>query len=317
MRAGAFALCLLSVPLNVHVLEALEEEPKSLIDLRQAVGSPPQTTMRGHLRTLTELGVVERRHDREFPGRVDYELAGPGRRLLEVARVVQSWLDRAPDGPIELGTPAGKSTIKSLAEGWSSGVVRALAAKPLALTELSLVITGLSYPSLERRLGAMRMAGLIERCPGNGRGTPYAVTAFLRAAMTPLAAAARWERTLLPSEAAPLGRIDVEAAFLLVLPRLRLPEELSGTCRLVVELRGNGERRFAGVLVGVEEGKLVSCQTRLEGEATAWTVGTSPAWLCAGLEGDIEELEVGGDCDLAYALLRGLARVPSPVGDRA
>ncbi len=42
------------------------------------------------------------------------------------------------------------------------------------------VISSLSYPSLERRLAAMRLAGLIEARPGNGRGTPYAVTDWLR-----------------------------------------------------------------------------------------------------------------------------------------
>ena len=68
-------MSLLSLPLHVHVLRALEEEPLALIDLRRAVGSPPQTTMRGHLRSLTEAGILERRRESDFPGSVDYELA--------------------------------------------------------------------------------------------------------------------------------------------------------------------------------------------------------------------------------------------------
>jgi DNA-binding HxlR family transcriptional regulator len=316
VRAGAFALSLLSVPLNVNVLRALEEGPKSLVDLRRAVGSPPQTTMRGHLRALADLEVLDRRRNSQFPGPVDYELGPRGNELIEVARIVERWLERAPEGPVELGTQAGKSTLKALADGWSAGVVRALVAKPLALTELSRLITGLSYPSLERRLGAMRLVGLIERHPANNRGTPYAVTPFLRAAVPSLAAAARWERTHLPPGADPVGRIDVEAALLLALPKLRLPEHLSGTCRLVVELRG-GERRLAGVLVGVAEGRVVSCRTRLQGEAAAWAAGSLSAWFRTALEGDGDELEVGGDCELAFALVRELSNAPLSLGSRA
>jgi hypothetical protein len=45
-RAGAVALSLLSAPLNVHLLQALEDGSLPLIDLRRAVGSPPQRSMR-------------------------------------------------------------------------------------------------------------------------------------------------------------------------------------------------------------------------------------------------------------------------------
>ena len=55
-RAGTQALRLLSTPINVFVLQALAEGPHSLVDLRREAGSPPQTTMRGHLRTLAEQG---------------------------------------------------------------------------------------------------------------------------------------------------------------------------------------------------------------------------------------------------------------------
>ena len=55
-RAGAVSLSLLSAPLNVHLLRALEEGPLALIDLRRAVGSPPQSTMRVYSRTLVEIG---------------------------------------------------------------------------------------------------------------------------------------------------------------------------------------------------------------------------------------------------------------------
>jgi DNA-binding HxlR family transcriptional regulator len=307
VRAGAHALSLLSVPLNVHVLQALAEEPRSLADLRRAAGSPPQTTMRGHLRRLTEAGILERRRQNDFPGSVDYELGRLGGDLMVVAAVLRDWLAASPEGPLMLGSPAAKSLIKALVDGWSTGVVRALAARPFSLTELSSIITGLSYPSLERRLGAMRLAGMIERCTGGGRGTPYKVTDWLRRAIGPLAAAARWERQHLPEETAPIGRIDVESAFLLTLPLLSLPSAQSGVCRLAVESRnGNGESRLAGVMVEVQEGRIVSCVSRLEGDAGAWASGSAASWLRAVSEQHPDTLEVGGDYALAAALLAGL-----------
>jgi hypothetical protein len=153
----------------------------------------------------------------------------------------------------------------------------------------------------------MRLAGQIERCPGGGRGTPYRATNWLRRAIAPLAAAARWERRHLPDETAPIAKIDVESAFLLTVPLLRISGEHSGVCRLAVESRnGNGGRRLAGVTVGVEDGRIASCVSRLEGDAGAWASGSAAAWLRAVIDEDSEQLELGGDRRLAMSLLDGL-----------
>jgi DNA-binding HxlR family transcriptional regulator len=275
----------------------------SLIDLRRTVGSPAPTTMRGHLRTLAELGIIERRQENAFPGTVVFELGRPGRDLLVVVDVLEAWLDEAPIGPIELGSTTAKNSIKALVEGWSSAIVRALAAKPLSLTELSRLINGLSYPSLERRLGTMRLAGLIERCSGGGRGTPYAVTDWLRRAAGPIAASIRWERRHLGDRAAGVSRLDIEAIFLLAVPMARLSGGPSGLCRLGVDLQNAGEHRLAGVVVEVKEGRIASCLTRLNGEADAWALGSPTAWLSALIEQDLDQLEIGGDSLLAIALV--------------
>jgi DNA-binding HxlR family transcriptional regulator len=307
VRAGAFGLSLLSVPLNVKVLQALKEEPKALSDLRCAAGAPPQTTMRLNLRTLTDLGILERRRLSRFPGSVEFGLTHAGRDLLEVARVLEAWLGKSPEGPLPLGSPSVKNAIEAFVEGWSSAIVRALAARPLSLTEISKLISGLSYPSLERRLTAMRLAGQIQARPDGGRGTPYVVTPWLRLAMGPIAAAIRWERAHARAQAPPVTKLDIEAAFLLALPFLRLPEHLTGTCRLAVALgSAAGETRLAGVVIEVEEGKVVSGVSRLEGKASGWAAGSLAAWLRVIIEGEADQLEMGGDCDLALALLDGL-----------
>jgi DNA-binding HxlR family transcriptional regulator len=307
MRAGAHALSLLSLPLNAQVLQALSTGPKSLMDLRRVTGSPPQTTMRGHLRALTDVDILVRHRQSDFPGSVDYELGAAGRDLVGVARVLRAWLARSPEGPLELGTPAAKGTIKALADAWSSGIIRALAAKPLSLTELSSIISGLSYPSMERRLAAMRLARLIEPCPGQGRGTPYVLTDWLRLGTAPLAAGARWERRHLAERVMPVGKIDVEAAFLLAVPLLSLDADAVGVCRLAVESQStSGESRLAGVMVQVESGRVVSCVSRLEGRAVSWAVGSASAWLSAALERELDGLEMGGDVAFATDLVEGV-----------
>jgi DNA-binding HxlR family transcriptional regulator len=305
-RAGTQALRLLSTPINVYVLQALAEGPRALIDLRREAGSPPQTTMRGHLRTLVETEVVVRRRHNDFPGSVDLELTAAGRALWAAAQVLDAWLQAAPGGPLELGTPAAKSAVKALVEGWGTSMVRALAARPLTLTELNGLITGVSYPSLERRLGAMRLAGQIERMPGRGRGTPYAVTPWLRGAIAPLAVAARWERLNVPGATRPIKRLDAEAAFLLVVPMLSLPTQVSGTCRLAVAVQTSRGERLAGVLVRVEEGHVASCVASLQGDADAWASGSPATWLRAVIEEETGPLEKGGDCALAEAILEGM-----------
>jgi DNA-binding HxlR family transcriptional regulator len=304
MRAGAYALSLLSVPLNIHVITALEERPMPLIDLRRAIGSPPQTTMRQNLRDLTQLGVLERSREPHFPAAVKYELGRPGQELIGVVRVLQGWLADSPDGPLQPGSVAAKSAIRALIDGWSSTVVRALAAQPLSLTELNRLITALNYPSLERRLGAMRLAGQIAPCPDGGRSRPYTATTWLRRAIGPLVAAASWERQNEVDVAGPVGKIDVESILLLAAPLLHLPPDLSGAVRLAVELRTGAERpSLAGVSIRFDRGDVASCVSRLQGPADSWASGSVTSWLDAVQRADFKGLEIGGQSDVAIAVI--------------
>lgn len=316
MRPGSNALSKFAVPLSVHILEALEEEPIPLADLRRAVGHPPVTTMRSYLQQLTKLGVIECYREGGFPGSVSYGLTGSGGRLMAVGEVLRSWLQSAPEAPIELGSIASKSAIKALLDGYEANVIRALAARPLALTELSRVIPNVSYPTLERRLTAMRQVGLVEPSPErNGRVAPYRVTRWLRRAVAPMTAAVGWEHQCDPSRAPAMTRIDVETAFLLAVPLLSLPPDASGSCRLAVELGRGQDLTFAGVTVTVEDGEVRSCVSRLEGQSDAWATGRVLDWFRWLREAGDHRMETGGDSSLVYALAAGfrqaLYSVPS------
>lgn len=314
MGPGATALSALSTPLNVHILRGLEDGELPLADLSRTVGHPPASTLRAYLRTLSELGVVERRQEEAFPGSVTYAITPAGVRLSRVAQALQGWLGAAPDGPVALGSPAAKSATKALVDGWSTGIVRAIAARPCALTELDRLIPRVSYPSLERRLTAMRQVGLLEAHPNGARVTPYRTTPWLRRAVGPLTAAIGWERRFAPGQTSPLGRIDVEAAFLLAVPLLALPEEVSGTCRLAVEIRAGAEESYAGVVVTVNGGRLVSCVARLNEQADAWAVGSPLDWLDLVSRYAGHRLEIGGETSVAEALADALRAAALPDG---
>ncbi|HVD40751.1 MAG TPA: helix-turn-helix domain-containing protein [Solirubrobacterales bacterium] len=313
MRPGGSTLSLLASSLNVHILKALEEDQRSLTDLSQAVGLPPASTMRTYLKSLTEIGVIERRSESGFAASVSYVNTPAGMRLLAVGDVLQRWLGIAPGGPISLGSTAAKSAIKALVDGWDATIVRALAARPLTLTELHRLVPQISYPTLERRLAAMRLVGLVEAKRDNsGRGTPYRATRWLRQATAPLAAAVAWERRHL-AEAPPIGRLDVEAGFLLAVPLVRFPARATGTCRLALETGANSALRYAGVQLTLDGGKTASCVTRLEGEPDAWVVGSALEWFRWVNGREEVQIEFGGDTALGRAIADSLRETLVPV----
>ncbi len=300
---------MLAAPINSLLLQTLAVGAARQPELREAAGSPAQTTLRAHLKALSDIGAIARHRRNRFPGALECELTSAGRDLLAVLDTVERWLEGAPEGPLALGTDAAWAAVRALAEGWSTTIMRVLAARPLSLTELDHIIGTLSYPSLERRLGAMRLAGQIEARPGKGRGTPYAVTRWLRQGIAPLAAATRWERRHLPQNTPPVAPIDTEAAFLLTAPLLRLSSDLSGACRLAMEIPNGRNPSLAGVLIDVKRGRVVSCATQLRGNPDAWASGSAEAWLTALIDADSDGLELGGDSRLARTFLEGLHEV--------
>ncbi|HEX6455731.1 MAG TPA: winged helix-turn-helix transcriptional regulator [Solirubrobacterales bacterium] len=301
------AVALLSSPLNVHILQALETEALSPIDLRRAVNSPPQSTMRVYIRKLTDLNVLERRRYDGFPPTVDYALTPTGKALRKVGDALQAWLDVAPEGPVVLGTPGSKSAARALVDGWSTNIIRALAARPYSLTELSRLDVHTSYPALERRLSAMRLVNQVEPAPGDGRGTPYRATEWLRKSVHPLIAATAWERKYLPEATKRIGRLDVEAAFLLAVPLMELPPDLSGRVRLAVEVQGGSSPAHAGALLEIAKGKVESCSVRLGGNADASVSGTAMGWL-RQMNGHVSRrfVEFSGDQALGEAITTSL-----------
>lgn len=302
-RSGAYALSLLAVPLNSRLLRSLSTGPKSQVELRRECGSPALSTLRSRLKELERIGAVVKRRRNAFPGSVEYELARPGEELLFVMSTLERWLRRSPDEAHELGSDPARATVKALVDGWSSTMIRVLAGAPHTLTELDRLIDALNYPSLERRLAAMRMAGLVAATHRESGGTPYVVTDWMRGAVGPLIVASRWERRNLPEDTARVGRIDAEAALMLAVPLVRLPGNLTGVCRLVVEVSNDSDSRPAAVTVAVKDERASLHAVPEGGLADTWATGPVTAWFRSSIEADPDHLELGGDCRLVNGLL--------------
>ena len=279
-----------------------------LASLRAELGGPAQSTLRGNLSKLVEIGALARCHG-ERPSILAYELSPFGRDLLLASTAVEGWLQRAPEGPLALDSALAKVALKALVGGWASTIIRALAARPLTLTELDKLIDNCTYPALERRLSAMRLAGQVELCEsdGGGKGRQYTVTPWLRHAIGPLSVAARCERRHMANATAPISRIDVEAAFLLVAPTVELGPSTSGPCQVAVEAgRGDSGRPWAGAQLTIEKGMVTSCVARIEPQPESWVLGPAAGWLEAVIGRDLERLHFGGDTELGQEIIYGL-----------
>ena len=305
-RAGEMTLTLLATPLNYMVLHALSERPLRLSDLRRETGLPAQTTLRGHLASLEEIGLIDKRPTTQMPYAVEIELTQMGREMLKVAGRLQDWLGRAPEGPIPLATGGARGVVKAFVDGWGSTIVRGLAARPMSLTELDRSIDDLSYPALERRLSSMRMAGLVEARPRPGGGRPYGLTEWARRGVLPLAAAVNCERLHMDERVAPVTQADIEAAFMLATPLVGLGRNTSGSCRFEVELEPETSRERAAVAVAVEAGRVVACGSELGLAPDAVARGSAARWFSAIRDGKANLLSFDGTRQLSEALVIGL-----------
>ncbi|HEX3174317.1 MAG TPA: helix-turn-helix domain-containing protein [Solirubrobacterales bacterium] len=311
-RAGLTALALLSAPRNYLILRSLAEGPKRQVELRRKAGFPAQTTLRGHLKALEEAGAVTKSMRDPFPAVLEYELDESGRDLLPVCDALTHWLQSAPEDLFELGSEASKVAIKALVDSWSSTILHCLAEEPRSLTELDDMIPTHNYPSIERRLAAMRLAGQLEASNGRGKSTPYSVTEWMRRAVGPLIASASWEERH-RSGAAKIVPLDVEAAFLLTAPLLEPPADARGTCAMRVELATRGKDRAAGVALEIADGAVKPCAPPIPDDCESWASGTPMAWFGAVIDGDASEIEVQGNDRVPRILLEGLHQALFPV----
>lgn len=246
-----------------------------------------------------------------------FTITPAGRELFVAVSAIERWLEHAPKGALNLvRDDEAQATLGAFIDGWGLQITHALATGPLTLAQLEDAVEGADRETLEARVAAMRGTGLLSAHPSDGEGASYAVTDWLRKAIGPMVVAVRseWRAAEAVEEQEELDEVfeeeqlqplDVEAAFVLTLPLLELPAELSGTCRLAVDLPESDEGR-AGALVHVEDGRVASCSTTLDGDADASAFGPPLAWMDAVIDSQASGLEFSGDQALARGIVAGL-----------
>jgi len=230
-----------------------------------------------------------------------------GTELLFVAFNQQRWLKNCPRGPLDVGMLLAGDAMAALICGWSATVIHGLAAGPRTLAQLNERVDPIGdLETLEEHVAAMERTGLVESYAGSDGKTRYAVTDWLREGIAQIGAAARQELHHPLSGTWPPDRLDVEAAFQLALPLISLPEELSGSCQLSVQLAPSGQSSVCGVTARVEQGRVVPSEGQLEEQPETWMAGSTVDWLDTVIDPSAQRLEVGGDRRLAEALIQGL-----------
>jgi DNA-binding HxlR family transcriptional regulator len=232
-----------------------------------------------------------------------------GEEVLFISFTIEQWLQKAPGGAMAIDSAEGKRAVPALATGWSAAIVHALAAQPRTLPELERRIEGFGASALRRRLETMVELGLVETSAGDGEGALYRITDWLRAAIAPLIAAARFERRYAPAQTPAIEPLDVEAGFLMALPLLRLPIGTSGTCRVAIDVPVHGEPVRTGAMAQVEHGGIAAISTELSDDFHASLLGPPTAWLDAVINPLASRLYPEGDEDLATDMLVALHEV--------
>ncbi len=236
----------------------------------------------------------------------EYRVTTSGREALFVGFVIERWLQSAPHGPLPFESQEAERAVAALAEGWAKAAMHALAREPLTFEALHSQVEGLGRRPLKRQLTAMLETGQVKRrAAGNGEPV-YAITDWLRAGIAPLIASARLERREPKEGMAPIDALDVEAGFRCSLPLVQLPRELSGTCRLGINLEDDESGCLTGVTARIEQGRVVSARAGLGGESDAWAAASIGDWLDTVIEPETKLVRTGGDRWLTHAVLDAL-----------
>jgi DNA-binding HxlR family transcriptional regulator len=232
------------------------------------------------------------------------EATAKGEEFLFVVRTIERWLGRCPQGPLELGL-AGARALVPMVCSWSATLTHALAAEALTQEELERALPGLDPELVERQLESMVNSGQAEALYGSGRAPSYALTDWGREAVALIVAAVRFELRYPEQDVLPPDVFDVEAAFQMALPLLRLRPELRGTCRAGVRLPGE-EQLVAGATVEVADGRVAASSALLESAPGTWATGGPLDWCETVIDPAAGGIEVGGEIGLAAGLVQAL-----------
>ena len=232
-----------------------------------------------------------------------YRITPMGEDGLRTHRALKRWLEERPGGPPRPDSLV-REAIGPLLGGWSGRIFHAIAAAALTLDELAEALPELERANLETQIEWLARSGQVE-AGAEGGETRYGLTEWGRAAVAPLLAAVLYERRHERQLTLPPDVSDVETAFQMALPLLRLAPWMRGECRLGAQILG-GAPLMAGATVRIDAGRVVSATPLLDESPETWITGDTLAWCERVIDPSAGKLHAGGDTELTDALIAAL-----------
>lgn len=232
-----------------------------------------------------------------------------GREVPLIGAALSRWYERCPSGTVVSGVGSG-DVLAPLLSGWVSTVVHSVAAGPRSAAEIEATVGVLPAELVAGNIEQLCVRELFRAVAPQrpGEEQRYEPTEWLRLAVAPLAAAARMELRHPREDTAPIAAADAEAILRLALPLARIPQSLSGSCSLSVELDEGVIGSPVELTVRIDEGSIVACEPGSDPEADAWIAGTTGEWLDTVIESEARPVRSGGDWRIPRDLLGGLHR---------
>jgi DNA-binding HxlR family transcriptional regulator len=302
----AAILKLLGNGANGPILMALGPRSLRTKKLTEKVPTYAPRTVYRHARKLAELGLVDREEVAGVPSTVIHCLSPAGRDLYHLidsyAKASLPWVS----GP---GSGDGLWTVCGLmGEMWTYGWIDELGQGGRSATDLAEATAEMTFHQVSRRTHQLLSWSLLYESTVRGHRKRYHLSDQTRHAMALMTGLGRWRQQHVEGEEeGGLTVTEMTSALRASLPLLQLHEHQERSIKLgIVGTTGfDGQRGSATLTAHVSAGGAVRC-VKAKASEDAWAIGTVDTWFAAILDGDREQIRVGGDLDFVDDCLERL-----------
>jgi DNA-binding HxlR family transcriptional regulator len=316
----AALLKLLGNGANGPILMALGPRSLRTKKLTEKVPTYAPRTVYRHARKLAELGLVDREEVAGVPSTVIHCLSPAGRDLY---RLIDSYATASLPWVSGPGSGDGLWTVCGLlGEMWTYGWIEELGQGGRSATDLAEATAEMTFHQVSRRTHQLLSWSLLYESTVRGHRKHYHLSDQARHGMALMTGLGRWRQQYVEGEEdGGLTVAEMTTALRASLPLLQLREYQERVIKLgIVGTTGfDGQRGSATLTVHVSGGGAVRC-VKAKPSEDAWAIGAVDTWFAALLDGDREQMRVGGDLDFVDECLKRLHDLlwtaPADVGAR-
>jgi DNA-binding HxlR family transcriptional regulator len=281
--------------------------------LTEKVPTYATRTVYRHARKLAEVGLVDREEVAGVPSTVTHCLSPAGRDLYHLldsyAKASLPWVT----GP---GSGDGLWTVCSLlGEMWTHGWIDELSQGGRSATELAEATAAMTFHQVTRRTHQLLSWSLLYESTAKGQRKRYQLSDQTRHAMSLIGGLGRWRQQHVAGQAnGGLTVVEMTTALRALMPLMKLPEHPERSIKLgIVGVTGlDGQHSSGSLTASISAAGVVRCVKEKTSEAD-WAIGTVDTWFTAMLDGDFEQMRIGGDLDFADDFLKLLHATLWPV----